>query len=287
MARLFGRRCELVLGEPPQAGDFSLRQPTALRITNLTTRFKVEKTDDAKPNTAEITILNLSSTSRAKLTKRGVRVVLSAGYEGEGLQLVFGGDEHSTFHEHKRPEWVTTMICADGGRAFAYARSDRSFPSGSSKADVVAALVKDMGVGEGNIAQKISKFIGAFKKGFATSGNAAEQLDKMVRGQGLGWSIQNGQVEILGPGETLELQVPLISSATGMVGSPSLSVAEDLKKPATLKVRTLLRPDLRPGVRFVVASESVAGAYKAKRVVHTGDTSGRDWYTDLEAEVTT
>jgi hypothetical protein len=67
------------------------------------------------------------------------------------------------------------------------------------------------------------------------------------------------------------------------VGTPELGSPAEKTKPQTLKVKALLMPELRPGQLFQLNSIAHLGAYKCRKVTHSGDTHGGDWQTEIEA----
>jgi hypothetical protein len=102
--------------------------------------------------------------------------------------------------------------------------------------------------------------------------------DKYVSTAGYQWSIQDGVLQVLAPSETTLETVYVLNSSSGMIGSPEKG--ED----GTIKGVSLLQGDIRPGRRIQFDSKMVKGTFKTERVIHTGDTWGQNWYTELEAK---
>lgn len=281
-SRLFDRKCTLLVGKPPP-DNFVQVVPDVLKITDLRIAFRIEKSDKPDPNAGEVQIFNLSDDSRAAIEDKGVRCVLSAGYP-DTEQQIFSGEVLYASHVKVDRDWSTKLELGDGTRAYNYARVSQSFQPDTSFADVVKAMVKELGLDQGNTAQKLSKFAGVvFSKGFTMHGQASREMTRLLQGQGLTWSIQDGRIEILGADETLAESGPLIDPDHGLIGSPAFGTPPDKGKPALLKVKSLLQPSLRPGMKFKLDSSLKKGDFRVVRLVHTGDTFGGDWYTDIEA----
>ena len=51
-----------------------------------------------------------------------------------------------------------------------------------------------------------------------------------------------------------------------------------------IAARSLLLPDLLPGRKVEIVSKEVDGFFQVQRSRFTGDTTGGDWYVDIEAE---
>jgi hypothetical protein len=103
-------------------------------------------------------------------------------------------------------------------------------------------------------------------------------LTRLTRSLGLEWTIQNGAIQFLSLNAPLVGQAVLLSSETGMVGSPSVD------NKGVLSVQTLLIPDIFPGRQIVVEGKRLSGSYRCEVCRYTGDTASNDWYIDIEAK---
>lgn len=256
-----------------------------LRVDGLRVQFKAEKTLKKEPNTLDLSITNLSAQTRAGMQKKGAKVVVLAGHADQ-IGQIFAGDARTIDHVRKGPDWVTRIQCGDGERAYRYALTNKSFKAGTTVADVVKALANDLGIGVGNalaqIAAQNPRGFAQYINGHAAYGNAARELDKVLRTAGFTWSIQDGQLQLLRVDETTKDSLALFSPATGLIGSPEHGAPDKKGKASVLKVKALLSPLVRPGRRVKLESESATGVYRAEKVTHQGDTAGQDWYTDME-----
>lgn len=269
MTSLFRRVARVTVGEV---------QVEALRV-----QFRVVKTLRPEPNTAEVAISNLSADTRRKLVSENVPVRIEAGYENGGestVQQLFVGDMRFAGHTREGADWVTKLQAGDGEKTFRGAKVNESFAKGVRKGKVLERLVKSMQV---DVKSAIAKFKSAgfkagmdeFAKGVSLDGSAAKELTKILGAAGYSWSIQDGEVQVLGARETVGEAV-LLGPKTGLVGSPE-SGADGY-----IKAQSLLQPDLRPGRLVELDSETFRGSYRADRVEHRGDTHGADWYSELE-----
>jgi hypothetical protein len=279
--RLFNRRCVVLVGRPPPADNFVLSN-TGLRISDLRCTFKVVRKLKPEPNPCEVTITNLAESTRNQLEGKGFRVILQAGY-GDQVSQLFSGDVRTFDHEHQRPDWITKILAGDGDRAFKFARVSQSFAPGTQIKEVVKAAARALMSDPGSALQKAEQLVGEFSSGYAHHGGAADELTSLLEPFGWEWSMQDGRIELLGPGEHVGEEGPLISPETGLVGSPTVGAPEKVGFPPVLKCRSLLQPRLRPGQRFELRAHGRHGFYRCRQVVHQGDTAGGDWYTDIEA----
>lgn len=290
-ATLFGRRARLTLSLP--SGSFSETDATQNTMVieggddpdnpGLRIVFKVVKTDQKEPNTAEVSVYNLSASSRAKLKQKGVRLVLEAGYAGTGIAQLFVGDTRTTDHVREGADFKTLLKAGDAERSIRYARASLSFARGATVADVVKGCTAAMGLALGNTTSQLPKLSKVLYQGWTAHGAASSELERILATVGYGYSVQDGSVQILAPGEALTLAIPDVTPQSGLIGSPEMGAPEKKGKAPSLHYRELLRPQARPGGRAHVKSERYDGIFRSRKVTHDGDTRGGNWYTDHEA----
>jgi hypothetical protein len=280
--QLFDRRVRLTVAQPI-IGEYKTAAPNAVEITDLRVRFRVDKNLGKEPNTAEITIYNLSADTRAKVQIKGARVVLEAGYASDGVRGIFVGDVRTAKSEHVGADWVTTLKCGDGERSIRHARVNESFAPGTGIADVARSLTRAMGVEPGNIDEAVKNLTRQHVHGYAVHGRAAVWFDRAITAAGLEWSIQDGRLQVLAKGEATKEPAVVLAADSGLIGSPEYNAAEK-DKPATLTVKALLQPRIRPGGRIVLESNAHKGTFRVIKVGHAGDTAGGEWYTTAETD---
>ncbi len=268
---LFGRRYTLTIGDT--------------RVSGLRLAFKIKKTLTKEPNTADISVFNLSETTRHKLQGKGLPVILSAGYEGTEA-VIFSGDSRFIDDTRSGPDWVKRIRCGDGERAFQFERFRASYGPGTAIATVIRDAAGALGVNLGNLNEALSlPFKGGrtlFRNGYTANADAIDVLETLLRGAGFSLSIQNGALQVLQGNAAVPSTAILLSPETGLIGSPELGSPEKKKKPPHMKARALLQPLARCGGAFELRSENVKGQFRAEVVEHSGDTAGQEWYTDLE-----
>lgn len=267
MGELFGRVARVTVG--------------TLRVSGLRVTFKVSKGVSSEPNTMDLSLYNLSETSRAKLRDTSVPVILEAGYRSNAMQL-FSGDARTIQHQRRGPDIITRVQCGDGERAYATARTSASFAPGAQLVDVMRQLKDDMGVNAGNAMARVAEgdFAGAvdqFVHGLSLHGKTSDCMTQVVGAAGLTWSIQDDALQVLAPGEPTMDEAVVLSSSTGLVGSPEIG------EEGAVKFTSLLQPALRPGRRVDLRAQELRGMFRVERVTHNGDTHGGQWQSEVEA----
>jgi hypothetical protein len=287
---LYGRRCKLVISIPVStSGDYSSTTYDQVEINGsddannpgLRIRFKVTKTREKDPNVAEITVTNLSETRRGSLQVKGVKVAIEAGYAATGLSRLFLGDARTIDHSREGADWQTTIKAGDGERGLRFARVNESFAAGTTAGQILTRLANASGLQVGNVPSQVPKLSTRFDQGWVAHGKARAEIGRLLRSLGYRWSVQDGQLQVLARGETLEQLIPEISSTTGLVGSPEMGSPEKKGQAALIRLVSLLTP-VRPGGKVRLKSSRYDGEITLKRVEHDGDTAGGPWYSAME-----
>lgn len=288
MSAQFGRVARLTVqnsGTVASGDGFQLES----RFEGLRIQFKVEKSPTLTPNCADISIYNLAESSRRRLKTVDALVILEAGRPNE-LGLIFKGNARTIDHVHRGSDWITHIQCGDGEVGYRFSTANQSFEAGTSFKDAASYLAKQLqGIDVSAFLQKIATgdIAGAFPQfvnGVSLFGNAGEELDKLMAAGGYQLSIQDHELVALKVAQTSAVVV-ILSPTTGLVGDPEHGTPERSGLPSILKAKCLLQPRIRPGdrVRFQgIADSNIGGDYRGIKVIHTGDTHGQDWYTDLE-----
>lgn len=269
----------------PLPDEFFKTNPlNAIVIEDLRVSFKCEKTLKSEPNKSEVMIYNLSAHTRAEIQKLPLYVIVEAGYNGH-LEKIFEGDLRYSFSKQNFTDatWETKLEIDDGGRAFKHAYVSRAYRPGASAKALVADVAKSMGLTIPKNAAGARELIKKFSSGATLEGPSAEQMTKLLKPHGMGWSVQDGRLQILGGG-ALEGTAFVISSDSGMMGSPEFTSPSKPGEPPTLKIKHRLYPALTPGRKIQPRSRAIpAGLFRLSKVTHTGDNFANDFATDIEA----
>lgn len=264
--RLFGREAVL--------------RVESLELSGLRISFNVKKSEKKEPNTAEVKVYNLEASTRKALgNRKTARVQLLAGYAGSIAQI-FAGDLRVAESMREGANWLTRFESGDGESSSRASRVNKSFAKLTFR-QMLNELASAIGVGAGN-APKLAeqgRFQGALQslaKGSTINGRASEILDVIARSSGYEWSIQDGQLQFVQVGRTLQTEAVSLSPDTGLLGSPELG------EKGFITARSLLQPSIIPGRKVQVKSRQVDGFFKVTKLEHSGDTRGDDWSTTFE-----
>lgn len=287
MTRFYKRAARLTIWKPrPDATSAigsltNALHPNAVQIERLRIRFAVSKSVGSDPNTCEIVVSNLAEKTRAEIADLPRKVILEVGYEG-AMQRLFVGDLRWANSVKVETDWETTLQVADGGRAFIEPRVGRSWSAGTTAITAIRECVEKMGFLLPRNAELDPRLRRQFANGIAIAGRASIELSRLLAPFGLGWSVQDGNLQILAADEIRADQALVIDGASGMIGAPSFAPPATAGAKPVLTVQTLIYPQVTPGGRIDLRSQQISGRFKVTSVNHSGDTHGDDWTTEIE-----
>lgn len=264
-----------------------------LELPGFDVEFTVTRTHKPEPNTCELAIYNLNEDHVAQLEQlepagkratSGIACKIEAGYAERGTHLVWLGDLRTVETVREGPDWVTRLSSGDGEKAWQNARKHVSYGPRTGLDTALRAIVRALGVGEGNLSKYTSKLrqagVANFPHGTVITGAASRELRDFARSAGLEVSVQNGELQLIDAGKALDGEAILLSSDdanTGLIGSPSVD------SEGVLTCSTLMIPDVVPGRLVMLDAVRSKGAYKIIRSTCRGQSRGQDWGFELEA----
>lgn len=273
----------------PAGGDYHSTSRDELEInggdgenvSGLRVVFKAELSDSKEPSKAEVQIYNLNADSRKILQRKGVKVLLEAGYESVGNSRLFVGDLKSVDHKNDKADWISKLSISDGGRAWKHARVQESFAPGTTAGDVLRYLGDASGLQLGNLPETILDLTKTYDQGYIVSGRWSDEMKRFCKSVGYEFWIQDQTLQMRLPGGELRSALPEISASSGLIGSPEFGSPEKKGKPRLIKFKTLLQPT-KIGAKVRLKSRNYDGDVVVKKASFEGDTHGNEWYTNFE-----
>lgn len=300
MLNLFDRRVTIEAGKIGSPG---------IRIENLRTIFNIKKTSTSTYNTAHISIYNLNEQSRSLLSnldldKADNLLVIKAGYALQQQSVIFVGNIRSALVKIERPNIIMELDSNDGEKAVNQLKIPcdgfvGSYQNGIDAKKVLMDLVKASGIDAHKIdwSRVVSR---KYANGFCFFGSGKILLNNLCDYLGLEYSIQNNQLKIFPTGSSDNSKIILLTSATGLIGSPerlndvnldtfvmnTKKKKKEKKHVAGWKIKALLQPTIEPGSVVAIRSIEIPTEthFRVVEVTHTGDTHGNDWTTSMNVE---
>ncbi|MCK5603277.1 hypothetical protein KAR91_15445 [Candidatus Pacearchaeota archaeon] len=254
-------------------------------MSGLRIVFDIEKTSSSNANNAKIQIYNLNESNRGILkTGENLSITLEIGY-GDILEQLFIGDIQRSFTQRSGPDFITTIEADDGGRALSESKLDKSYSAGvklKSVVDDAMQSMKDAGqiiIGSvSNIKDEIAQ------NGITISGLAQKIINDIANKQGLEFSVQDNEAQILDPAiDTGEIAV-LLTPNTGLIGSPNLGIAGENIEGIEFKA-LIQTTKFRPGRAVKIESKDFNGLIRINKSKFIGDTHAPSWFVIGEGNI--
>jgi hypothetical protein len=274
VSRLFDRRWRVTID--------------TIELDALDIAFRVEKHLKPEPNTCDLTIYNLNKDHQAQLENlrpkgkkatTGIPCRIEAGYVDPGPQLIWLGDLRTVETTKDGPDWVTHLTSGDGEKGWQNARIHVAFGPKTDITTALRAMARALGVDEGNIGKVAHrlKMAGSaiFPAGKVYAGAAQRAVMDFARSADLDISIQDNALQVLDRGKALAGEAILISTDTGLIGSPTVD------NEGIITLQAAMIPDVQCGRVVQVEAVRIKGAYKIAEAVWTGDSRGDDWGIEI------
>lgn len=268
--------------------------------------FQTQAQDGPIPETAIITVYNLSDATMKGLVKEFDQVILEAGYQEGRYGIIFNGivKQYGRGHEENMTESYLRIFAAHSDVSFRFSVSNHTLPANSTTNDRIKAPEKDVELKKEAVLgrQDNSKEPGRLYRGVVGWGAAVDVLSEEATHANMVWSIQDGKMVLVNSDSYLPGQIIDLNAETGLIGHPEITdngiSVTSLLNPA-VRVRGLVRlnndsinwlgaPGGSPYVYWPNTSSmnildmlSSDGLYIILVRTHEGDTRGNPWYTHL------
>lgn len=271
----FNRKIEALIGAPGEIGT---------KFTGIRIVFLINKTGNESPNKAEIKLYNITVENATKISRVNNKLILRAGYIDEGnIRNIFFGDIQSVSTKLERTERITEIMAFDGSKNNQEKNISLSYAEGTPIITVFFDIVAAFGFPlAGN--PQIPNL--QYANGYAFIGKVKDALTEVVNYMGKTWAIQNEQLVILSPDEIIQRTGLLLSPDTGLLQLPEILDDKDKEQvenvPKRYRLKSLLYPQLSPGVQISLKSMNANGIFKVETVEFEGDSFESDFLATTE-----
>jgi hypothetical protein len=250
--------------------------------------FELTKSSNSRENLGRIEIWNLSSETRKLITSSDSLVRVFAGYtESMGLVEIAQGDITNIRHNRNKTDTVTQIYIEDGNKKLRQNPISISFKGEVRLTDILAKLKIQSGLSFrlAGVASNAS-----VSSGYSAMGGLDLVLNQLATIFNCSWSMQGGSILIRGQEATKDESVLLLSAETGLIFNPEtvkqisekLVDSDEPLPPSIYAVQSLLQPHLQVNDLIILKSQDLNGSFRIKKISHTGDTRGNDWYSNIE-----
>jgi len=247
--------------EAIQYGNLS-GQASAIRV-----QMEIIKGATDSPNKAKFSLYNIGLSVRESIGK-GFLVRATAGYVGL-VETLFIGAVGKATSRRDGPDIVTEIECADGEQALLGSTFQKPYPPGTLLPQILQDVAAAMDV-EPGIALGIPNTV--YRRGISVHGSCRDILKKLLRKEGLEFSVQNGRLNIIPLKKHNGRTALVVSSGTGLINVPSISGTD-------ITFESLLNPRLVPGqlVQVVSKNRAISGYAKIRSTKVEADSHDAKW----------
>lgn len=279
----FGRHAELIIGQRVSGTNGPVEPATGRRYGKtkdgqFRISFKIEKDSEGKANKANIQIYNLNHESLSFLERDNTIVFLKVGY-GDALSNIFFGDLIRPNTKREGADVITILECGDAEAVLKTANIQIGLSPGATNKQIFQMAAEKLNVSTGFL-DELPEI--KYANGFSHAGQVSKLLDQICGQVNYKWSIQDGELLLLGPKKTDQATAVYLTSETGLLGYP-LTTKDGVEFDA------LLNPDIRPGRAVVIESarfmKGQGQTVKIRKTVHEGDTHGDKWNVHAEGAI--
>ena len=244
------------------AGDIS--KPSGRRIV-----FNGNQSVYGGLNKLDISIYNLSESKRAAMVKDDtdeniIKIQLRVGYQ-DNIAEVFVGTVFIGRNEREGADIITKIECIDGLLATKAYSNDTITPS-VNVYEFLSNKLSGVNIGKIEVPSILSRPV-------VMMGNTLELLVSKIP-RDYNFFIMNEKSYIVKEGEKVFVEIPVVNSDTGLIGSPTV-------KADRVSFKTVINPKIKSGSVISLESNVVNvlnGDYLVKEVNYSGDNFGQDWY---------
>lgn len=269
----FMRRYIMRCGKMGKSG-FQIGNIHDARETALHVCFSIEKSNAESPNDAKVQVWNLSDSNLKILDTKDCIVELKAGY-GDNLALILVGNITSVITTMENADRMTEMTVVDGRAELRDATISVSLNGKVSAKDVYKRIANAMGM---SIVFAKDLSFNTMPNGFSYVGKAKNALQKIAKLCGHNWTIQNQVLQITWPGRAVSTRGYLLSSDTGLIGTPKrVTIGSGDETQTGWEAEYFLNGAI--GVNDVVQlqSSTANGYYLVHKITFDGDNLEGDW----------
>jgi hypothetical protein len=300
---LWLRRWRLIM-TGPNGKAFTLQ--TESKGRDFRCSFQTQASDGITPETAIITVYNLSDSTMKGLVKEFDQVILEAGYQEGRYGIIFNGivKQYSRGHEENMTESYFRIFAAHSDITFRFAVANATLAADSTsqarmdEAQRSALLKKEASIGQ----QDLPSRPGGLYRGAVLWGAVTDVMSEEATHANMVWSIQDGKMVLVKSDSYVQGQIIDLNAETGLIGHPEvtdngISVTSLLNPAARVRGLVKLNNDSinwtgAPGGSNVVYWPDVSsintydllsndGLYIILVRTHEGDTRGNPWYTHM------
>lgn len=261
---------------------------TSVVISGLDISFDISRTRKFSNNIAKFKIYGALDDTISRVLKKGNSITFSAGYEDEGIGLIFIGQITQSIPTKNPPEKIVSLECVSG-------RSVDTQSNTTDLSSVTFSLAYKKGTNISRPIREIANVLGlsvcglnnvsniTMANGYNLAGTAKEAMryiQSILERNGLQLFIDNSTLKISKKGSGSKASAVKLTTKTGLLEAPKLTdntegdekVQEQLTK--RVLFRSILNYRIMPDGHVDIDNNSVKGIFIVDKCNFKGDNFG-------------
>jgi hypothetical protein len=274
----FNRQIQLLIGE---------NKGLNLVISDLNVSFDIIRNYKSESNTATFTIYNAKKETRDKIIQKDNNIILKAGYEDEGIGIIFSGLVFEGSSKRQGTEWITEIIAIDYGKNITNIFKQTvsfSYKEGISITTVINDIIAILNISVSGLENASQIILNNAKIFSGTLKNVIKNITNILKVNGVGLYFDNNEMIIYNLGEqNTKFGIINITPTSGLLGSPEEIIDNsDVNKKKRYNLTSLMNSKIRPNALINLKSENINGLFIVEQVNFQGDNFGGDFNCQLE-----
>lgn len=263
----------------------------SVMISDLDIEFDISRSTKFENNTAKFKIYNPTSTTISKMLVKGNSVTFKAGYEDEGIGLIYIGQIVQSTPDLTGADHIVELECGsiqNANTTLEAVTVSLGYRPNTAISQVINEIANALGLGVYNL--EVASGV-KLANGYTLSGTAKEAM-RYVQGvlnvNNLSMFIDNTTLTVfrIGEGDT-KVKAVYLSIETGLMSAPKLTDNADETTGGTLTKRlvfnSILNYKIKPYGMLDVDYPTVEGTFVTEKCKFVGDNFGGNFNVSGEA----
>lgn len=265
---------------------------TSVIISGLDITFDITRTRKFSNNVAKFKIYGALDDTISRVLKKGNSVTFSAGYEDEGIGLIYAGQITQSIPSKNPPEKIVSLECGsiqNPKTELASVTVSLAYKKGTNISRPINEIGTALGLSVSGL-DNVSGIIMANGYNLAgTAKDAMRYIQSILDRNGLGLFIDNSTLKIFKKGSGSKVNAVKLTTSTGLLEAPKLTdntegdekVQEQLTK--RVLFRSILNYRIVPDGSVDIDNNSVKGIFIVDKCNYKGNNFGGAFEVSGEA----
>ena len=261
---------------------------SAVTISDLHVDFDVQRSVTFSDNTATFTVYNASEDTRKEILRQGNNLVFKAGYEDEGIGVLFIGNITEAVSRLQGPDWVTE-IQASAIRSDSEPLENTNVVLSYAPSTSLASVLRQLGTAMGLVVTGAENANITLPNGWVYVGSTRGALDyclKILKDNNAALYIDNNTIVIYRTDTTSSTFTAVyLDYDSGLKSVEDITETTDETKRAEKRIgfNSIILPKIQPNGLIQISTPGLSGIFLVEVVRFSGNNYGGGFDCEGEA----